>query len=57
MKDMSLRNVLLLLAAVIVALLVLGFVGTLLNQLIPITIALVAQPLQPTTKTLFSPSR
>lgn len=41
MKDMSLRNVLLLLAAVIIALLVLGFVSTLLNQLIPITIALV----------------
>lgn len=41
MNNVSLRNVLILLAAVIVALLALGFVSTLLNQIIPITIALV----------------
>lgn len=42
MKDMSLRNVLLLLGAVIVALLALGLVSTILSQIIPVTIALVA---------------
>ena len=42
MREMSLRNVLLLLAAMIAVLLVLGFISTLLNQVIPITIALVA---------------
>jgi len=40
-NNISLRNVLLLLAAVIIGLLVLGFVSTLLNQIVPIVIALV----------------
>ena len=42
MKNLSLRNMLILLGAVIIALLALGFVSTLLNQIIPITIALIA---------------
>ncbi len=41
MNNISLRNVLVLLVAVIAVLLALGFVSTLLNQIIPITIALV----------------
>ncbi len=40
-NTISLRNMLILLAAVIIALLALGFVSTLLNQIIPITIALI----------------
>ena len=40
MKDINLRNVLVLLGAVLIALLALGFVSTVLNQIIPITIAL-----------------
>jgi hypothetical protein len=42
MKNLSLRNMLILLGAVIIALLALGLVSTLLNQIVPITIALVA---------------
>jgi hypothetical protein len=41
MNNISLRNVLILLAAVIVVLLGLGFVSTVLNQVIPITLALI----------------
>jgi hypothetical protein len=41
MNNLSLRNVLILLVAVVLALLALGFVSTLLNQIIPITLALV----------------
>ncbi len=42
MNNLSLRNIVILLGAVIIALLVLGFLSTLLNQIIPITIALIA---------------
>ena len=41
MKNLSLRNMLILLGAVIIALLALGFVSTVLNQVIPVTIALI----------------
>ena len=41
MNNISLRNVLILLGAVIVVLLALGFVSTVLNQVIPITLALI----------------
>lgn len=41
MNNISLRNVLILLGAVIVVLLALGFISTVLNQVIPITLALI----------------
>lgn len=41
MNNISLRNVLILLGAVIAVLLALGFISTALNQVIPITLALV----------------
>lgn len=41
MKNISLRNILILVAAIIGALLLLGFLSTLLNQVIPITVALI----------------
>ena len=41
MSNFNLRNALILLVAVIAALLILGFVSTILNQLIPITVALI----------------
>jgi hypothetical protein len=41
MNNISLRNVLILLGAVIVVLLALGFISTVLNQVVPITLALI----------------
>jgi hypothetical protein len=41
MNNLNLRNVVLLLGAVIVALLVLGFISTILGQIVPLAIALV----------------
>jgi hypothetical protein len=41
MKNISLRNILILVAAIIGALLLLGVVGTLVNQIAPITVALI----------------
>ncbi len=41
MNNISLRNVLILLGAVIAVLLALGFISTVLNQVIPITLALI----------------